>query len=325
MHTQNLAKALPDWHSKPFRLTKSEIANPLTVVKTFMADFPLPEIRKTLNDWLSRVLISNTPDPLNYIWFREELERFMEACYTSQERMVEPLSQSSDFLALLGHELQGQLAGIIQALNSIGTHKQSDGAFSEEVNVYIDYIKMITLNAKIVYENMIASSVAGNGKLKILEEEMLVEPFIQSCIDSFSILSSLQNIRINRDVFMPPGIKGVTDFVKLRQIFSNLLLNAFKYAQPESYIIARAHVYGEKMILKVISRGKTIPTEKLKLIFEPYQTLDQVNAGAGLGLYICKQYTDLLGGNIEVRSKKGLTAFSVILSFSSVNLDKYGK
>ncbi|WP_343746420.1 ATP-binding protein [Chitinophaga sp.] len=314
MHTQNLAKTLPDWHSKPFRLTKKEIANPLTVVKTFMADFPLPEIRKTLNDWLSRVLISNVPDPLNYIWFREELERFMEACYTSQERTVEPLSRSSDFIALLGHELQGQFAGI----NSTDMHKQPDGSFSDEATVYIDYIKMITLNAKTVYENMVASSLAGNGNLKILEEEMLIEPFIHSCIDSFSILSSLQNIRIDRDVFMPRGIKGVTDFVKLRQIFSNLLLNAFKNAQPESYIIARAHVYGEKMILKVINRGKTIPKEKLKLIFEPYQTLGQVNAGAGLGLYICKQYTDLLGGNIEVRSKKELTAFFV-------NLDKYGK
>nr|WP_295865620.1 hypothetical protein [uncultured Chitinophaga sp.] len=123
MHTQNLAKPLPDCHSKPFRLAKSEIANPLTVVKTFMTDFPLPEIRKTLNDWLSRVLISNAPDPLNYIWFREELERFIEACYTSQERAGETLVQLSDFVALLGHELQGQLAGIIQALNSIDMHK----------------------------------------------------------------------------------------------------------------------------------------------------------------------------------------------------------
>ncbi|HEY9261751.1 MAG TPA: hypothetical protein VIP81_27500, partial [Chitinophaga sp.] len=241
MNTQNLVTTLPEWHSKPFRLTKIEISQPATVVKTFIEDFPLPQIRKTFDDWLSRILISNAPDPLNYIWFREELERFMEACYISQKTKSKSPSGSSakDFIGLLGHELKGQLAGIIQALDSIHSYKQSDDSFSNEAASYIDYIKMITLNATAVYENMIGSSPAMDGSLKISEEEMLVEPFIQSCIDSFSILSNLQNVRIERDVFMRPGTKGIIDFVKLRQIFSNLLLNAFKYAQPESYIIAR--------------------------------------------------------------------------------------
>lgn len=327
MNTQNLVATLPEWHSKPFRLTKSEISQPTTVVKTFIEDFPLPQLRKTFDDWLNRILISNAPDPLNYIWFREELERFMEACYISQKTKFKFTSgrSSKDFIGLLGHELKGQLAGIVQALDAIYSHQQSDGAFLNEAASYLDYIKMITLNATAVYENMIASSVAADGSWKILEEEMLVEPFIQSCIDSFSILSKLQNVRIERDVFIRPGTKGTIDFVKLRQMFSNLLLNAFKYAQPESYIIARAHVYGEKIILKVINRGETIPKAKLTTIFDPYLTLEQGKAGVGLGLYLCKQYTDLLGGNIEARSKKKVTVFSVILPFSSIKLDNHDK
>jgi|GEM_PF-2059580 len=325
MNTQNLVATLPEWHSKPFRLTKNEISNPATVVKTFMDDFPLPQIRKTFDDWLSRILISNAPDPLNYIWFREELERFMEATFISQKIKGKStfISSAEDFIGLLGHELKGQLAGIFQALDSIHSHKQQDGSFSNEANKYIDYIKMITLNAIAVYENMMASSVAADGKM--FEEEMLVEPYIQSCIDSFSILSSLQNVRIERDVFMRPGTRGTIDFVKLKQIFSNLLLNAFKYAQPDSYIIARTHVYGEKIILKVVNRGEIIPKKKLQTIFDPYQTLEKGKSGVGLGLYLCKRYTDLLGGNIEVRSKRGITVFSVILSFSSIKLDNYAK
>lgn len=315
MNTQDLVATLPEWHSKPFRLTKSEIADPASVVMTFMDDFPLPQIRKTFDDWLNRILISNAPDPLNYIWFREELERFMEACYTSQERKSFPESSTRNFI---DYKLLGQLAGIVQALDSIGSYRQSDGSFS----AYIDYIKMITLNAKAVYESTITSSMAVEG---VSEEEMLVEPFIQSCIDSFSIVSNLQNVRIERDVFVLPGTIGVIDFVKLQQIFSNLLLNAFKYAQSESYIIVRAHVYGEKIILKVISRGETIPKEQLQTIFESYLTLEKSKSGVGLGLYLCKQYTDLLGGNIEVRSKRRVTVFSVILSFSSVKLDSHDK
>lgn len=327
MNTQNLVATLPEWHNKPFRLTKSEITSPATVVKTFMEDFPLPQIRKTFDDWLSRILISNAPDPLNYIWFREELERFMEACYISQKNRDKSPSPSSamDFIGLLGHEIKGQLAGIVQVLDSINTHQQPDGSFSKEAATYIDYIRMITLNATAVYENMMASSVAEDGILRISEEEILVEPFIQSCIDSFSILGKLQNVRIERDIIMQPGTKGSIDFVKLRQIFSNLLLNAFKHAQPESYIIARAHVYGEKIILKVVNRGETIPKAKLHTIFEPYQTLEHGKAGVGLGLYLCKQYTELLGGNIEVQSKRKVTVFSVILSFSSIKLDNHDK
>lgn len=75
----------PDWHRLPFRLTKQEIDRPNLVIKNFLEDYDLPTLRRTLDDCLNRILLTKVADPLDYIWFKEELERFLEACHVQYD------------------------------------------------------------------------------------------------------------------------------------------------------------------------------------------------------------------------------------------------
>ena len=65
-----------------------------------------------------------------------------------------------------------------------------------------------------------------------------------------------------------------------------------------------------KTIITVQDSGPGIPKEKQSLIFNRFERVERTDSsvsmsGLGLGLYICKQITEALGGRIELQSEKG--------------------
>ncbi len=68
--------------------------------------------------------------------------------------------------------------------------------------------------------------------------------------------------------------------------------------------------------------GEGISQENLSRIFEPFFTTRSVGKGTGLGLYLCHQFVDYLGGNIEVKSRVGKgTEFLVWIPNLSVKVE----
>ncbi len=99
----------------------------------------------------------------------------------------------------------------------------------------------------------------------------------------------------------------------MRQILINLIGNAIKYTK-QGGVILRATVVkretAEKVRLKfeVEDTGPGISEEDRKRIFQPFVQLrgqGAIETGTGLGLAICKQYVDIMGGQIDVISKEG--------------------
>jgi len=69
---------------------------------------------------------------------------------------------------------------------------------------------------------------------------------------------------------------------------------------------------------KIVDTGIGIEQEKLPFIFEMFHQLDSSetrnHGGVGLGLYIVKKYTEVLGGRIQVTSELGKgSAFTVTI------------
>jgi signal transduction histidine kinase len=112
----------------------------------------------------------------------------------------------------------------------------------------------------------------------------------------------------------------VTDVTKLKQILHNLINNAVKFTE-KGCIAVSARVSGtlnKKIEVRVADTGIGISQEKQQLIFEKFRQADssetRLYGGVGLGLYIAKQLTELLGGRIEVESEVGKgAAFTVTL------------
>jgi len=118
---------------------------------------------------------------------------------------------------------------------------------------------------------------------------------------------------------LPPVI---TDSEKLKQILQNLIHNAIKFTEKGSVTITARIKEGIRqrqfVEFKVADSGIGIPKELLPVIFEKFTQADSTETrlygGVGLGLYIVKEFTELLGGTVQVESEpeKGST-FTVTL------------
>ena len=115
-------------------------------------------------------------------------------------------------------------------------------------------------------------------------------------------------VSVSEDI--PCRLKG--DELRVKQLLSNLLSNAFKYTfegSVELRALCRAEAGNTRLTLEVEDTGIGIKENDLKKLFSEYAQVNQSSTrgieGTGLGLPICKGLAELMGGRITVQSEYG--------------------
>ena len=110
------------------------------------------------------------------------------------------------------------------------------------------------------------------------------------------------------------------DVDKMQRVFDNLLRNAVNYSYEGGTIRIIVTEDQNKLRIKFINNGNTIPPQKLERIFEQFYRLDTARSsksgGAGLGLAIAKEIVELHNGKITAKSENETIEFEVIIPFS---------
>ncbi|MFZ7126512.1 MAG: two-component system sensor histidine kinase NtrB [Desulfobacterales bacterium] len=126
-----------------------------------------------------------------------------------------------------------------------------------------------------------------------------------------NICSGEVNRRVTRfDVEMPDDLPMIrSDEEALEQILINLLINAAQAAdKPEAWVRLRAEAGDspeDRLRLSVSDNGCGMDEETRNQIFDPLFTTKDTQNGTGLGLYVCLNLIESLGGRIEVSSRLG--------------------
>jgi two-component system CheB/CheR fusion protein len=117
---------------------------------------------------------------------------------------------------------------------------------------------------------------------------------------------------------LPTDAVVFSDPTLLEQIIRNLLGNAIKYTEEGKILIGCRHRSG-KLRIEIWDTGIGIAEDQLNAIFDEFHQIDNFarerSRGLGLGLSIVKRLADLLGHEVDVRSRPGKgSAFSVNLA-----------
>jgi signal transduction histidine kinase len=157
--------------------------------------------------------------------------------------------------------------------------------------------------------------VLENGKVSLRLETVSLSEVLDRAVAATEGQGPEPAVRIRRE----RGTEAVavtTDPDRLAQVFINVISNAQKYCtagQPELWI--RASLSGDAVTVDFVDNGEGIPRSKHGIIFEKFSRLPDTRAagGAGLGLAICREVMDKLGGSISYLPGQGGAAFRVVL------------
>jgi len=105
---------------------------------------------------------------------------------------------------------------------------------------------------------------------------------------------------------------------RLRQVLSNLFSNAIKYNRAGGELRVSAEALPDGMVeLRVADTGRGMTPDQLLRLFQPFERLGAQHTsvqGTGLGLALCKQLVEAMGGRIDARSEPGVgSVFAVRL------------
>ncbi|MBF0428728.1 MAG: response regulator [Magnetococcales bacterium] len=239
------------------------------------------------------------------------LEAFIETrekIIHDQNRSLIELAESSNrsksyFLASMSHEIRTPIH-VITGLAAI----LAESALSDQQMEYIDIINRAGKGLLALVNDILDLSKIEAGQFELDHTPFNVRELFDSSVSILSLTArdkGLQLVCLIDDA-VPEEMLGDPD--RLRQILLNLINNAIKFTKFGKITIHVTY-YEDTLQVAVIDTGTGIPQNKQEIIFAPYMQSDSFvrrqYGGTGLGLTICRQLVEKMGGKIWVDSTIG--------------------
>jgi CheY-like chemotaxis protein/signal transduction histidine kinase/HAMP domain-containing protein len=251
----------------------------------------------------------------------QEIEQARRALEEKAAELALTSKYKSEFLANMSHELRTPLNSILilgQQLfdNPEGNLSQKQVEFARTIHgAGSDLLTLIT--------DILDLSKIESGTVTIEVQEVALFLLLETVRRMFR--HEAENRRLWFEVQGSQELEQAaihTDSKRVLQVIKNLLSNAFKFTEKGgvnlNVYLARAGWSGDHAVLKsasavvafeVTDSGVGIPLDKQRIIFEAFQQADAGTSrkygGTGLGLAISRELSNLLGGEIQLRSSPG--------------------
>jgi signal transduction histidine kinase/CheY-like chemotaxis protein len=302
--TRSIALPLSDLEESARRIVDGDLT----------ADIQVP-IDGSCNDEITYLSL-RLQDSLKHIRQAQQLKlEAMNAQLEKEKAQAAALSKSK-FLAKMSHEIRTPM-NAITGMAELALREDMPAAARE----HIATIKQASANLLSIINDILDFSKIDSGKLEIVCGEYLVSSLINDVINIIRMRVIDSHIRfiVNIDSNIPNTLFG--DEIRIRQIFLNLLSNAFKYTEKgfvSLFINGEANEKTLQLKIEVSDTGKGIKDEDINKLFNDFAQVDLAGnkgiEGTGLGLAITQGLVKAMNGTISVSSEYGKgSTFTVML------------
>ena len=152
--------------------------------------------------------------------------------------------------------------------------------------------------------DILLSEKFDSGKYIVVNEPLDLDVFFKDLLFKTDIGIG-RNHEIEKNIAAKLGAIN-TDKKLFTQIVNNILSNSFKYSNENTTIRISVSIANNHLLFSVTDQGIGMDENTLSMIFESFYRAKNVTniEGTGMGLSILKNSTELLGGKIDVKSKK---------------------
>lgn len=263
----------------------------------------------SFRDITQRRLLEKQREEL-FVELTEKNKELEQIVYVSSHDLKSPLVNIQGF----NHELAygcRELSNVLQATAMPDAEKQKiNDLINGDIQQSLDYIRTSATKMDTLLDGLLRLSRLGRAALRMLTIDMNI--MSQNIIDSLSYQIQQNNVEVTVDTPLP-ACYG--DPAQISQVFTNIIDNAIKYADPDrqSKIHFSGKIDDSKSVYCIKDNGIGINPDHQEKIFEIFHRLDPQGpvTGEGLGLSIVRRILDRHRGSIRVESKpeKGSTFY----------------
>lgn len=260
------------------------------------------------------------------ITYRERLKGKLQLEHMALEKMQEIDALKSRFFTNISHEFRTPLTLIIGPLKRMLGQAKKQGQDKEQKDLDIMYRSSERLLR--LTNQLLDLSRLEAGKLSLVKERKEIIKHIKVAIGSFNSLAEQKQIRFKQKTPEFGCIANI-DLEKLENIIYNLLSNAFKFTPKNGNVTVEIKLVENspqnELSIMVKDTGSGIEQEDLDKIFDRFyrspESVQNEIEGTGIGLALTKELVALMGGTINVESKKNKgTTFYVTLPIEEASI-----
>jgi len=243
-----------------------------------------------------------------------QIKQKEEELKKAKEKAEESDRLKSEFLANMSHEIRTPMNGIMGFSRLLKQEGPGDDAWEH----YIDIIYQSSNQLLRVINDIVDFSKIQAGQYEIEQNTIHLNALMEETKELFDEEKKTMNKEKIDIVLSFPEIQKdkviIADYGKIKQIFSNLIINALKFTLKGKIEIG-FFIENNYVNFFVSDTGIGIAKEDQSIIFERFRQVDSSASrnfgGTGLGLTICKTLVELMDGDIKLDSEenKGSTFY----------------
>jgi signal transduction histidine kinase len=224
----------------------------------------------------------------------------------------------SDFLSNVSHELRTPLSVVVGFVYLL--LNQVIGKLSEEQQKVLETVYRNSEELLELIDNVLWMTSLNAGEATATIEKFDGRDVVKETAKRYEKAILEKGLKLN--VQLPDGdLSIVSDRAKIERVFQNVFNNAVKFtSEGEVTVKAQLTADRKRVEFEITDTGTGIEESKIDSIFEPFHQADnstqRAYSGLGLGLTVARRMTELVGGKLEVSSKRQVGT-RVTMSFPS--------
>lgn len=277
------------------------------VLGGFSSQYMIEPVRKITHrvKEISEENISARLDPVDS---QDELMELTNQLNSMLDSLQQAFERQENFVSDASHELKTPLAVITGYANLLRRWGKDDPKVLTEA---VDAISRESENMKRIVDQLLWLAKLGDFTLN--NTEFNLYEAVSDVVDGYNMTDIKHAVTLTGD----PSVSIVADKNLLTEAVRTLVDNAIKYTPPENGVIKlMVDRTDDGIVIAVEDNGIGISEEDCAHIFERFYRCDKVrgreSGSCGLGLTICKQIIEMMGGKIAVESEKGIGSTFII-------------
>jgi K+-sensing histidine kinase KdpD len=226
-----------------------------------------------------------------------------------QKKQAQKVSEwKTLILSEVAHDLRAPLNTMLWKLRNLQEELESSQPSTEQPVIEI---KEQIYKLQRLIQHLLTLSHVEKGTFPLTIRPTGIRPVITATLDTLSGIINEKNIRVQLDC--DPGLMVQVDPEIFQQILFNVIDNALKFSTPDSVVTVNGKMQSrqeqKKILMEIIDQGEGISTDMLQNIFQPFNRSKQETErkrGFHLGLYIVKEFMEILQGEITITSREGM-------------------